>query len=92
MTTLGQDDWMLYAACRRPDAPEMVNVVTTAQFAEAVRCCHQCPVLTECHRWLDELPEDLRPVGVVAGTSLGRKNGHPTTHTGRPRHNGTRML
>lgn len=33
----------------------------------ALRLCHQCPALLACTRWLESLPTDQRPLGVIAG-------------------------
>lgn len=33
----------------------------------ALAVCHQCPALDRCRAWLDGLPADQRPIGVVAG-------------------------
>ena len=35
--------------------------------AEALAVCHACPAQTACRAWLDSLPPDQRPIGVVAG-------------------------
>lgn len=33
----------------------------------ALALCHTCPTLHRCRAWLDSLPPDTRPFGVVAG-------------------------
>lgn len=33
----------------------------------ALSICHDCPALDHCRAWLDRLPPDERPIGVVAG-------------------------
>ena len=81
----GTDNWMLHGSCRQADAPEMVDITTDHEHAAAVACCRGCPVHTQCAAWLAALPDDQRPVGVVAGLTLGRKNGRPTTHNRPPR-------
>lgn len=35
--------------------------------AAALALCQACPALPACRRWLDRLPPDQRPTGVVAG-------------------------
>ena len=40
--------------------------------AEALALCRSCGALDACRRWLDELPADERPRGVVAGRLNGR--------------------
>ncbi|BBX16959.1 hypothetical protein [Mycolicibacterium duvalii] len=35
--------------------------------AAAVSVCAACPALDACRGWLDQLPTDARPLGVVAG-------------------------
>lgn len=36
-------------------------------YTAALRICAQCPALTGCQAWFDDLPHDKRPPGVVAG-------------------------
>lgn len=43
--------------------PETVD----ARHPQALELCRQCPALASCRRWLDELPPQKRPPGVVAG-------------------------
>ncbi len=33
----------------------------------ALNLCHGCPAIHACRAWLDTLPADHRPIGVVAG-------------------------
>ena len=33
----------------------------------AQRVCGTCPVLSECRSWIDSLPQEERPLGVIAG-------------------------
>lgn len=49
-----------YAGGEKPD--------TAAQrHAAAAAICHRCPVLHACRRWLDTVPRNRRPTGIVAG-------------------------
>lgn len=62
----------------------------TIEFA--VRNCNSCPALIQCRNWLDSLPENRRPIGVVAGQvrdfrkeRKGKRHDqthHPTRATG----------
>ena len=47
--------------------------------AEALAVCQSCPALTDCRHWLEALPEDQRPRGVVAGTIIALYP-YPTEH------------
>lgn len=38
-----------------------------ARHAQAVELCSYCPALDKCRDWLDSLPPQQRPYGVVAG-------------------------
>jgi hypothetical protein len=33
----------------------------------AAQICSECPARTDCHNWVEQLPADQRPTGVVAG-------------------------
>lgn len=45
----------------------------------ALDLCNRCPELTPCRAWLERLPLDVRPHGVVAGqVRLWRRSPRPT--------------
>ena len=45
----------------------------------ALDVCNRCPELRPCRRWLDGLPSNVRPHGVVAGqVRLWRRSPRPT--------------
>ena len=51
------------AAGGRPHHPADVDYARGA----ALRLCHQCPALDRCTEWLESLPAQQQPRGVVAG-------------------------
>lgn len=65
------------ASCRQPNAPRMFPAIShggrdswrtfVEDCAAAVDCCASCILLDECGDWLDTLPKNRRPIGIVAG-------------------------
>lgn len=50
--------------CAGQDEP---TDVVEARHAQALGLCEHCPAATRCQSWLDSLPPNKRPAGVVAG-------------------------
>ncbi len=52
--------------------------VAIQRHSQAVELCARCPSLTRCEDWLDSLPNNQRPLGVVAGrVNLANPVGRP---------------
>jgi hypothetical protein len=64
----------LAGALCRPNPPrfDLDNPPTT--IAAAVATCYQCPALDACTRWVDNLPSEQLPSGVVAGRLMAPRN------------------
>nr|WP_220096340.1 WhiB family transcriptional regulator [Mycolicibacterium fortuitum] len=55
------------------ETPESCRYRTTAAKA----LCATCPALSACRSWLESLPAQERPTGVVAGLVIKRPGGTP---------------
>jgi WhiB family redox-sensing transcriptional regulator len=68
------------ARCRgRPHLfdPAGVNEDASARHAQALGLCQHCPSLTRCAEWLDSLPPQKKPFGVIAGRLRTSAPGRP---------------
>ena len=54
---------------------------------DALAVCRACPALAECRDWINTVPPNRRPSGVVAG----RLDAWVTAKTGKPGRNGQVM-
>ena len=76
------------AACAHDDVRELFDRVgrpgqrTAANAALAL--CAGCPVLAACREWIEGLPADERPSGVVGGVFIKQPR-HPRSTNGRLR-------
>jgi hypothetical protein len=70
------------AACRgqwelfditTPDNPGRMPAAVAQARRIALEVCAGCPELSPCGWWLDGLPANLRPLGVVAGRIIDRR-------------------
>jgi len=44
--------------------------IAAARHRQAIAVCTRCPALAACTAWVESLPADRRPSGVVAGKLL----------------------
>lgn len=63
------------ALCR--SAPALFDSEEPEDQADAIELCRRCPALTHCRTWIESLPTQRRPFGVVAG----RTTAHIRTRT-----------
>lgn len=55
--------WSLFDPPPRGEPP----AATRQRHTQAIELCHACPALNRCKDWLDQLPHNQKPAGVVAG-------------------------
>lgn len=58
--------WELFDPPTRGEPP----ATTRHRHTQALALCHTCPALDRCRDWLDQLPPNQKPAGVVAGTTI----------------------
>lgn len=62
------------AACRGEAWMADLDIRSSREEIDAaIEVCLGCPALVACSSWVDELPADQRPVGVVAGRWLDHR-------------------
>ena len=58
--------WSLFDPPARGEPP----ATTRQRHTQALAICAACPALDRCKDWVDQLPPNQRPPGVVAGTTI----------------------
>jgi hypothetical protein len=72
----------LYDAAITRDAG---SAAMRAARTQALAICQSCGALDACRQWLNSLPEDQRPIGVVAGTLRTVYRAQPPRSSRSPR-------
>jgi hypothetical protein len=73
-----------------PPEPSTGHTDTHERIRFALKLCRRCPELAACRNWLNSLPPNRRPSGIVAGLLEGKEIPHMTTKLGHPDNERTR--